>query len=754
MGYRVELEDGQQYDVDEQAARNSFPDLFPDAGTAYVGPDGAPPSTAPQMPQQSVFQQPVQGTPATVAPDQFAPFEPRQTGLTEQNPELTPPWMRQQAAPGPQQDYPAQQLAQLQPGQSVRGSRPRLNRGPPTPPNPAEMMGAMQPGYDLQAQGLDRMGQAQAQQAQVGYDPELGPTYDQVTQEETKLSSDLAQKDEHIQTEMDRYEADIQQKLQQIQSVDPKRLFKNASTFTNAMNAASAAIAGFLNPGQPNQVIENMMRQVDQDIEAQKVDIDTQRFQVGAAESAYGRGMQRAQMDRASMLEQRTMRIQALMNGIEREKGKYQSEIVLGGLEQMKGSLGVEMGKTYAALMQEQFQGLERQWEQKLDYSAKMAQVDAARKAAKPPKEPNNTLIEIPDPQDPSKNVVLKINPDIANTMEKGEFGKYREKLVAMNPKLRAVDDYIKAVEAIESVYGGPLSKWYNTLKSDPRQAKLYNEYRQAYNNLLQKKAFDYAGKTFSPTEEKIQREQLGDIDTWSTSGNAVDLASHIRNDFFAEQADIATALGGYVERSTPYVTPPIDPKTGQPTGAKYVGDIISQEKYQPGSAKSVFKSAYPPEPTGKPSADATKYGWRTTIARVDHVVNKIANAKSDAGKLKAQEELQTFVTDFANHVSEGDIPLDPQHEKQLHKIEKTLESIPPKDRMIKRNAFEEILGSSSYQENFPPELREVGDHYVDSLEVVRGVRTQLEKERDLLRNTHAMPHQTGLSAGPMGYKR
>ena len=52
IGYRIELDDGQVYDVDRNAAQNSFPDLFPSAGgTAYVGPDGQPPSGMAQVPQ-------------------------------------------------------------------------------------------------------------------------------------------------------------------------------------------------------------------------------------------------------------------------------------------------------------------------------------------------------------------------------------------------------------------------------------------------------------------------------------------------------------------------------------------------------------------------------------------------------------------------------------------------------------------------------------------------------------------------------
>src|SRR5690606_22879587 len=111
---------------------------------------------------------------------------------------------------------------------------------------------------------------------------------------EREAAGDIA---EVQQLEMQRRERDNQAMAQQaaelekritetrakVQRMNPNRVFENMSNFDRSVMLISSALAGALAARQghtKNSVIETVMRLVDQDIESQKVDIETQREDV------------------------------------------------------------------------------------------------------------------------------------------------------------------------------------------------------------------------------------------------------------------------------------------------------------------------------------------------------------------------------------------------------------------------------------------------------------------------------------------
>ncbi len=727
-GYRIQNDDGGTYDVPEDIARSSYPELFPQAGSEYV-------------PQQQVWN-PFQPGPmgqAEVPPWAQQGFDQVPGGAPQQAPQ-----QEQQVAPTthiPDQAMTPQEAQgiQLQPGQEVSFPVSRTGMGfqsvnPEIIPTPEQTMQNYMPGFLAEQQALQRQQRAVQAQGQVGYNPEFGPTYDQVGGEEQQLAADMQAQNQQAQEALATKEAEIARARQQISRMDPGRVFKNASTATSAMSVISAGIAGFLNPGGTNQVIETVMNLIDKDMEAQRADIETEKFNVAGMESAYSRMAGRQSTDRANLLFDRSMKIESLINGIEREKGRYTSEVVLGQLEATQAQLANEFVKTYESAKQTYLDNWNTKVRadneiaaQKLDYRARMASIAESRAGrTKPPPGEENGIIEIPDPSNPSKSVVLKVNPVIWGNMPAEVKGNVYAKLMTTGPKVRAVDRYDRAIKAIKEVYDGPLSNTWNRLKTDPKHASKYNEYVAAFNDLLRVRAFEDAGKQLTPHElERFVRTQ-GDVDTWTLEGGADELAPKLRDQMVTDYAGTISSVGGYYDEEL---------KLAQagPTGPVMVPFATRERKFEPGVAKQLSEKSIGPGPKDAGTEeDATVYGWRTGVARISTAVKAVEGSKGES-RNKAKEELKSNLSEFASQLDKGNIPLTQAHEDYLKSVESELEKLPPGDRVVDRKFIETLTGGA-LEENLPPGYRDYS-YQIDMLSYIRDVRNRLAEEREWQRN-------------------
>jgi hypothetical protein len=127
------------------------------------------------------------------------------------------------------------------------------------------------------------------------------------------------------------YEARIQEALAHVATVNPARVWENAGTFGSAMGLISAGVGGYLaamQGGGPNHALEYISKLVDQDIGAQKFDIETQKEAVYRAENAAERN-ERSVADRfRRMEEERAFRYQSLIEESKAQAAMFQSPIM------------------------------------------------------------------------------------------------------------------------------------------------------------------------------------------------------------------------------------------------------------------------------------------------------------------------------------------------------------------------------------------------------------------------------------------
>jgi hypothetical protein len=345
--YEVQLDDGSTYTTPEHIARDMAPDSFQEqyeqAASGYGG-------YAPEAP------------PWEMSAQDAAPVMDFAPDVIEQPPEMT----FDEAEAGPVDVFPgsgAQWAAEqglgagatgLAPGESVsmsrRGVRPHRGVGPaalPAPPDYSTELGLIDAGTAQQSAAYGEMAAAEKTH---------GEEQQRLMQEQQRIREDTSARWEESHTNamamLEQSEAEIDHAVSQIPRMDPGRVWNNTDNATKFGGIMAAAIAGWLQPGKPNEVINQMHRLMDMDARAQESDIATAKFAVGAAERAYGRLSDRIREDESSYLKRRYFLEQTAIHAIEVEKQKYLSDINRGNLAKMQGKLIADSAETRQKIRQ------------------------------------------------------------------------------------------------------------------------------------------------------------------------------------------------------------------------------------------------------------------------------------------------------------------------------------------------------------------------------------------------------------------
>jgi hypothetical protein len=126
---------------------------------------------------------------------------------------------------------------------------------------------------------------------------------------------------------------------------DPSRAFNNMSDFQQMAAIISATIAGFLKPGEQNQVVAQMERIIDRDMEAQRLEF-TQRME--ALKEQKGMALNLFDLKRAELSElaiAKAMRWEASKRELDGQLAGSDSEIAKARGQQLLGKLNQEQAK-------------------------------------------------------------------------------------------------------------------------------------------------------------------------------------------------------------------------------------------------------------------------------------------------------------------------------------------------------------------------------------------------------------------------
>lgn len=700
---RVEMEDGQVYDVPDYMAESM----------------GA-------TDDSTIFSQGENQVPVTPE-SQANPFAPEGQYVFGVEPQLGDAGV----LPPPQVAPP--QLTPMAPqGGSQSGSVSMRYKGIPGPyPRVPTAEETFEPvGYALQQQSQTMGREAAAQEAydMYGHNPEDQYKYSDIQKGRAETAEQVGQMDQRLQQDMMKYEQRIADARAAIPSMDRGRIWKNMSTGEQVMGIAGAFIAGFLHPDQPNEVVAQMMRMVDQDMEAQRVDIDTKRYDVLGMERGYERAAQRGALERSRFLEARAAKIEAIQYGLDMEKAKLTSPINKAKIETLQAQLGVIGAKAWGDAAQQEFTNRVQvkklqQEDVQLRIAAANAAANRARAGGKTDKPDDNGVIYLRDPQNPKLSVKVRVDPGVWKNQTEPVKTAWLNTVGGTENKIRAVDRYINAVGAAESFYGGPLSKYWNQLKSDPKAADLYNEYISAYNGLLEVRAFETGGKTLTPNEKEVFTAGQGSIDTWTSKGGADKIAPKLRDELIADRAVALSHMGATYERQAPY--PLID------ENLQYRGQtqFPNETSFQPGIAQELTAATLPPAPDPGAEKDASSVGWRTWSLAIKDDVNRVKQARG-VERDTAVEQLQGRVQSFIDDLNQGNVVYGPGFKPQLESIENALETLSPADRTVTKNPFRQILGEREFEENYLG-LGPVGkvSVKVDALDVLQDFKAKQDLE-------------------------
>lgn len=710
LGYRIELDNGVTYDMPEDVAHASFPDLFPSAGQAYVPEQVGQAQHAGAAPMGSPAQQ-----------EQWSPFSELQAPPSA--PAQAPPWQTspQQAQPpqgAPGQTYGVPDLLptpgqaagmQVSPGQSVSIPVSRTGGGFQKYdlrgiPNPADQAAQLAPGYMQVGQALNQQQVAAQKAAQVGYDPALGPTYDQVTEQENARAQEAQTFDHGTDAILQDHRQRIEQARAMIGRTDPGRWFNDKTLPQQITATFTAAIAGFLNPGGTNQVIEQAMQLIDQDLEAQKFDIETQKFNVLGLETAYDRMVGERARSRSAMLEARQFKIQALMNAITRQQQKYQSEVVLMEYEKAKGQLMLEYVKTGQALDQQYRQNLETAMAHNFKVDSLQAQLRAAaadraaraQKEAKPPK-PAAEIFRMSAPSDPRRAVSLQApeNSAYANWPETTQ-NKWQDDMRRGEERNRAVNDYIEFMQKGKALYKGLGKDWLNYAKGD---AEFAAEYNRLQATMIETFGRQEAGANYTAQEMDLRKAIQGEVDGILIPGHGLEAALKVRDELVQRRADMISRAGVEIVEQSPVALPFVNPD-GTPFREEQINAVVQsgqvygsvpefRQKAQPGNSRALVEGSFAPPPSASAVEEASMVGWDTGLAALERTASDILSTPDPAARELKREQLSAIVAGFPEYIERAD---EQGNQIAIDRAKKILKSLPAEERIVDRGLIQTMM--------------------------------------------------------------
>lgn len=260
--------------------------------------------------------------------------------------------------PEPAMPTPAELQAQLPTAPGTSGSlrvsqsrptgRPDLVQAPPEATDPNALMGPHAEAASIRTQGILR--QAEGEAGMLANEAEM---YDTEAQFKNELATDLAVKNAFLTKHRAEREARTAAELAKVQSVDPARRWKQASTFQKAMGLAGAFLGGFMEPVTgKNTALATIMQIIDNDIRAQQTDIETQRESVYRMERRGERENAAEESDIERFEKGRLMRLDAMKTQLVKEQAQYKSQITRGKYQEMIGLVADQAAETWDKLNQ------------------------------------------------------------------------------------------------------------------------------------------------------------------------------------------------------------------------------------------------------------------------------------------------------------------------------------------------------------------------------------------------------------------
>jgi murein DD-endopeptidase MepM/ murein hydrolase activator NlpD len=207
-----------------------------------------------------------------------------------------------------------------------------LNTANITPP-PGAAMAPVQGGFNALGGQLKTALDAkrEALMAQGGVRMAMADEQVQFAQRQEELMREEGRRREaagmQIQQRLAAEDARIQTALDSIPQQDPNRFWNSKSGFDRTMGALAAGMAGFLNPGGKNVVVETAQQLIQDDLRAQETNIATARDRVGAMERGYNRLAGRLETDELMKREATLYKLETVKAGLAAKMAEFASPL-------------------------------------------------------------------------------------------------------------------------------------------------------------------------------------------------------------------------------------------------------------------------------------------------------------------------------------------------------------------------------------------------------------------------------------------
>ncbi len=336
-----------------------------------------------------------------------------------------------------------------------------------------------------------------------------------------------------------------------IEQTNPARLWHDANTAQKAAGLASAFIGGFLAPynGGRNVPLETMMQMIDQDIKAQQMDQENQRFKVGQSERASDKLLDTQQRALQSYDLEVGKRLTAAAKGVEAESRKYASKFTQAKMQQLAGEWRVEAGKYFneytlktADMLQSQLQSEEQlrqgrahiaisnraQQMQKDEINYKRAQDAAAAQAAP------QYAVHI----SPVSGEKYAIDPQRYGDPKHPQITNEKRSELDANWQLNADLADVARELATSDTYAGLINGSSKLTSSQREQAV-----KGLYGELKLKVGKQISGASVSPQQEKFINDLVGSMETSTSVSPKAQLRQFVKG-LAKDQTRVGKSLG------------------------------------------------------------------------------------------------------------------------------------------------------------------------------------------------------------------
>jgi hypothetical protein len=467
-GYFVDLGDG------------SEPRLFPESVVVESGLVG---------PTQGMYQDPAQ----TAGVDPYAPVAtPAQQAMQPAVAPAAAP--AAPAAPAPVAPAPAplgSQSSSLSISHSTPGYTDRRKAFGPTPA-PLDLSGLQTEldesnqrvigAYDTQAQSFEDRANAETKADEVRYgqwevDPVTGERklvtpggvqqMDDMTEDHIEVRRGY---DEATAEAVEQHTARINQRMATVPTEDPNHLWNSGSAFQNALGILQSALGGALavsTGSGRNLGLEALQKEIDNDIQAQRTNIDKEWKKIAIDEKSLERYQRWRADERSAIAEEQAMRYAQLAHNIEAEASTFKSEarkaermglaaeLAVKAEESAQKSIGAK-----AEMLSAESKSAFEEYKMRGDAAVQQAQIRASNAAARAsdragkvePTKAGRVRIGVL----PMTGEEIYIPADIADTMTKEQIDALVKTGQTVSTSTRKGQELQAMAQEVGRIYSGP----------------------------------------------------------------------------------------------------------------------------------------------------------------------------------------------------------------------------------------------------------------------------------------------------------